>query len=223
MTELWKIFYNKETGEEYAAYTIRGTFTGEEEETARLIAAEKGIDRDDIATRTERRPDNGSIYTMEQWRQDRTFNADPGQEVTAEIYEEMLNAMPPEDLPARKARQALQDYKIPIHNGFLMGEPHSTGSNGELLYLAFGVNEYGKGRRYYYLGLSGEDPKLTGIYYYFDGLEDIGDDNLKPAGIFENEAEAIRQAADLEATLYRQEYADGVLKAEAVLYEPAYT
>lgn len=53
--ENWKIFYNRNTGEEYAAYTIRGTFEGEEEATAQLIAAEKGIDRADIVTRIERR------------------------------------------------------------------------------------------------------------------------------------------------------------------------
>ena len=164
-----------------------------------------------------------NVYTMEQWRQDQTFNADPGQEVTAEVYNQMLNTLPPEDLPAETARQALSKYKTPIHNGFLMGEPHSSDSNGNLLYLAFGMNDYGKGRHYYYLGLSAAEPELNGVYYYFDSLEDIGSDNLKPAGSFESEAEAIRQAADIEATLYRQEYTDGTLTAEALLYEPAYT
>ena len=52
--ELWKVFYNRNTGEEYAAYTIRGTFEGEAEETARLIAAEKNIDRADIVAKIER-------------------------------------------------------------------------------------------------------------------------------------------------------------------------
>ena len=164
-----------------------------------------------------------NVYTMEQWREDRTFNAKPGQEITEALYFEMLNALPPEDLPAETARQALSKYRLPIHNGFLMGEPHSTGYNGELLYLAFGYSDYGRGVHYYYLGLSGAAPKLAGVYYFFDGLEDIGDDNLKPAEIYDGEAEAIRQAADIEATLYRQEYTDGILTAEAVLYEPAYS
>ena len=51
MRELWKVFYNRKTGEEYTAYTLRGTFQGEEEATAELIAAEKGLDRADIATK----------------------------------------------------------------------------------------------------------------------------------------------------------------------------
>lgn len=51
MRELWKVFYNRKTGEEYTAYTLRGTFQGEEEATAELIAAEKGLDRADIVTK----------------------------------------------------------------------------------------------------------------------------------------------------------------------------
>lgn len=53
--ELWKIFYNRRTGEELTAYTIRGTHRGEEEATRQLLAGEKGIDPADIETRTERR------------------------------------------------------------------------------------------------------------------------------------------------------------------------
>lgn len=53
--ELWKIFYNRNTGEEYAAYTIMGTFEGEEEATAELIAYEEGIDRAEIESRIEKR------------------------------------------------------------------------------------------------------------------------------------------------------------------------
>ena len=55
MREVWKIFYNAKTGKEYTAYTMRGTFEGEEKATAELIAAERGIDRKDIKTRIERR------------------------------------------------------------------------------------------------------------------------------------------------------------------------
>ena len=55
MREYWKVFFNKKTGEEYTAYTLRGTFDGEEEATAELIAAEHGINREDIVTRIERR------------------------------------------------------------------------------------------------------------------------------------------------------------------------
>ena len=55
MREEWKVFYNRYTGEEYAAYTIRGTFDGEEEETRQLVAAEHGLDPEEIGTKTERR------------------------------------------------------------------------------------------------------------------------------------------------------------------------
>ena len=55
MREYWKVFYNEKTGEEYTSYTIRGTFEGEEEATAQLIAAERHINREDIKTRTEER------------------------------------------------------------------------------------------------------------------------------------------------------------------------
>lgn len=89
------------------------------------------------------------LYTMEQWKADRTFKAEPGQEITEDIYEEMLNCMPPRTLPREKARQALQDYKIPVNAGFLIGEPHSSDQRGQY-YMAFGNN----GKHYYYLGLS---------------------------------------------------------------------
>lgn len=34
-------------------------------------------------------------YTMEDWRKDRSFNAAIGQEVTQEVYDDLLNALPP--------------------------------------------------------------------------------------------------------------------------------
>lgn len=42
MYEVWKIFYNKKTGETYDGYTIVGTFAGEEEATKALLAEERG-------------------------------------------------------------------------------------------------------------------------------------------------------------------------------------
>ena len=48
--EQWKIFYNRHTGQQYAAYTIRGETGGEEEATRARIAAEKGIKPADIIT-----------------------------------------------------------------------------------------------------------------------------------------------------------------------------
>ena len=41
--------------EELLAYTVRGTFEGEREDTIRLLAAEKGVDPKDITTKIERR------------------------------------------------------------------------------------------------------------------------------------------------------------------------
>ena len=51
--EKWIVFYNRETGEEYASYTYRGTFKGEEEATRALIAIEEGITPEVIETRIE--------------------------------------------------------------------------------------------------------------------------------------------------------------------------
>ena len=55
MAELWKIFTDRITGEEYARYTIDGTFEGEEQATKELIAYEKGISVDRIQTTIKRR------------------------------------------------------------------------------------------------------------------------------------------------------------------------
>lgn len=55
MGEQWKVFYNSETGAELCAYTIRGTFDGEEDDTRALLAHEKGIPAEQIKTRIENR------------------------------------------------------------------------------------------------------------------------------------------------------------------------
>lgn len=84
------------------------------------------------------------LYTMEQWEADRTFSASPGQEVTEEIYNEMMNCIPPLRIP--------RSYALDrgFFAGFLMGEPHESGKDGKALYLAFG----NRGNKYYYLGLA---------------------------------------------------------------------
>lgn len=176
---------------------------------------------------------NAEVYTMESWAKDKNFNAKPGQEVSEEVYNEMLNCMPPESLPQRTARQALRQYDIPIHFGFLMGEPHSHDKDGAL-YLAFGGNDFGKSvnhkePRYYYLGLSHTAIPCNGIYYFFDclGLIFNGDhtglpDNVAPAATFKDDNDAIRHAADYEATLYKYEYKDDELINSVTLYEPKY-
>ena len=162
------------------------------------------------------------IYTMERWRQDGSFNADPGQEITEAVYNEMLNCMPPGSLPRDKARQVLRDYNLPIHAGFLMGEPHSSDKRGQY-YLAFGMNDYGKGKHYYYLGLSLPERKIPdGFYYYMDCMNAFVNDGLFPAAEFEDDADAIRHAANYEATLYKYEFKDGQRISSATLYEPAF-
>lgn len=160
-----------------------------------------------------------SIYTKADWEKDRTFNAEAGQEISEEIYNDMLNCMPPENLPRSKAEQALQDYSIPVHAGFLMGEPHSCNKDGDQLYLAFGMNDYGKGKHYYYLGLSIKAPELHGKYYYFDCLNAVVNKYFLVSA-FKDDNDAIKTAADYEATLYKYEFRHGERVSSAVLYDP---
>ena len=53
--EQWTVFREKATGQELAAYTIRGTFPGEAEATKELLAAEGGIDPEQITVTIEAR------------------------------------------------------------------------------------------------------------------------------------------------------------------------
>lgn len=55
MREQWLIFKDRETGQELCAYTIRGTFKGERQATIELLAAENGIDPEQIVTTIENR------------------------------------------------------------------------------------------------------------------------------------------------------------------------
>ena len=167
------------------------------------------------------------IYDMKDWENAGTFSAKPGQQITAEVYEELLNTLPPLNLPRETARRALHSYGVPVHAGFLMGEPTSADREGPL-YHAFGSNDYGKGPKYFYLGLSHREESLEGVYYFFDCMDGlIGDEPMKPeqvrkiltgeAGTY-TEKELIRIAADHEATLYRQEYQGGDLIKETRIY-----
>lgn len=80
-------------------------------------------------------------YTRADWERDGTFKANPGQLITADVYNDMLNCMPPYKLP-----HALRSDGHT--KGFLMGEPSSSDAKG-LLYMAF----IRHGLRYYYYGL----------------------------------------------------------------------
>ena len=161
-----------------------------------------------------------NLYTIEQWQQDGSFKAEAGQEISEDVYNEMLNVMPPASLPRGKAEQALQDYDIPVHAGFLMGEPHSSNKNGDLLYLAFGMNNFGKGKRFYYLVLSIKEPELNGDYYFFDCMNAFVTDRYFKVSAFKSDADAISTAANYEATLYRYTFKDGERVNRTVLYDP---
>lgn len=161
------------------------------------------------------------IYTMQQWQADRDFKAEPGQEITADVYDEMLNVIPPLSLPKEAARHALRTLNIPVHAGFLMGEPTDSSADG-LLYRAFGMNDYGKGKHYYYLGLSLQERKLNGSYYYFDCMNAFVNDGLFKAAEFDGDDDAIQHAANYEATLYKYEYKDGEIIDSAIIYEPRF-
>lgn len=161
------------------------------------------------------------IYTLNRWTEDGSFSAVPGQEIAADVYGQMLDCMPPYSIPGEKAQQALRDYGIPVHAGFLMGEPHSNDSRGPL-YMAFGMNDYGKGKRYYYLGLSHRAPELNGRYYFMDCMNAFVNGGLFPAADFKDDADAISAAANYEATLYKIEYKNGERISSRILYEPRY-
>ena len=155
------------------------------------------------------------------WVKDKSFQAIPGQAISAEVYEEMLNVLPPKTLPIAKAEQAWDEHHIPVHAGFLMGEPHCCDSEGPL-YLAFGMNDYGKGKKYFYLGLSRPTPTLNGQYYFFDCLTAFENDGLCPVSKFKNDKDAIQTATNYEASLYKYVYKDSVRISKELLYEPRF-
>lgn len=161
------------------------------------------------------------IYTSEMWNKAGAFNATPYQEITAEVYETMYNIVPPLSLPRNKAVYALQTHNIPVHSGFLMGEPNSSDENG-LLYHAFGSNNYGKGSKYYYLGLSHIQPVIAnGTYYYFDCMN-ADTSGLYPKKDFKDDAEAIKIGANYEATIMKYKYFNGERISSKTIYDPLF-
>ena len=166
-----------------------------------------------------------NIYTMEQWAKDRTFKAEPGQRISEEVYNEMLNCMPPLNLPRSRAHYALEALNVPVHAGFMMGEPHSTDKDGNELYLAFAMNDFGSGTRrepkYFYIGLSPkEKPIADGFYYFFDCMNACITDRLFKESAFKDDKEAVAFGANYEATVIKYEYQNGERVSSSVLYEP---
>lgn len=82
-------------------------------------------------------------YTNDDWHRDGQFSAAAGQEVTEEIYNDMLDVLPPFDLPRCNRTDGCTC-------GFLVSEPicHDY-HTGKGMYNAFGK----RGGKYYYLGL----------------------------------------------------------------------
>ncbi len=161
-----------------------------------------------------------NIYTKDDWARDGSFHAVPGQEVSEDIYYEMYNVMPPLRLPRNTAENALEALKLPVHAGFMMGEPHSSDRHG-VQYLAFGMNDYGKGKHYFYLGLGRKDkPVPDGTYYFFDTLNALPNDGLVKADKYTGDRKARSFAIDCEATLFKRVYRHGEIVEESLLYEP---
>lgn len=163
------------------------------------------------------------IYTAEQWNKDGSFAAEPGQEIEESIYNDLFNVLPPIQLPTAAAQDAQEQYNIPVHAGFMMGEPHSHDKEGAL-YLAFGRNDYGKGTHYFYLGLHHKPrpQRRTGEYYVMECMNAFVDGKLIPAADFEDQNEAIQTAANYEATLYRVKFDDGELIERETIYTPQF-
>lgn len=89
-----------------------------------------------------------TIYSMKQWEKDGTFSAKPGQQISEEVYNAMLIAVPPLHLPKLADWRALAQLEISLTAGFLMGEPIRHSEEG-MLYHAFGIDDSGK---YFFLG-----------------------------------------------------------------------
>ncbi len=163
------------------------------------------------------------MYTMEDWRRDGTFNASPGQEISEEIYNEMFNALPPLNLPRNTAEYALEKLNVPVHAGFMMGEPYESNAKDGILFLAFGMNDYGKGKHFFYLGLGHKDkPVKNGTYYFFESVEGLQDDGLVKASKDIDDVKAIRFAQEREATAYKLTYWQGNVTSKETLYVPMF-
>ena len=83
-----------------------------------------------------------TIYTRFDWRNDNTFKAAHGQEIEEEIYNHMLNCMPPHTLPKNELTSG-------YIGGFLVGEPYDFDPEyGCLRYAAFGR----RNGKFYFIG-----------------------------------------------------------------------
>lgn len=165
---------------------------------------------------------SNTVYTAHRWEDDGELKAEPGQEIDEQIYNDMFNVLPPLPLPRAATAETWKRYRIPIHGGFMMGEPITSDSEKGLQYMAFGFNGFGHGEKYFYLGLYPEEPKKQGTYYFFEDLDDMEGDGLRPAADFADDAAAIRYAIDHETGVKRMTFEGGELAEQVALYTPAY-
>jgi hypothetical protein len=161
------------------------------------------------------------IYNNSDWERDEVFKALPGQQITEDIYSDMMNVLPPRDLPRAAITEAWERYRIPVHGGFMMGEPHDS-EGGRNRYMAFVSNNFGHGTKCYYIGLFAEDLRLEGEYYRFYDLEDFTGVDPIPVARFADDAKAIQRAADLETSLSRVMYKNGQEVENKKLYQPRF-
>lgn len=161
------------------------------------------------------------IYTKERWKQDVVFSAKAGQQVSEEVYNEMLNCHPPKNITKDICNSIDKKFDVIIHEGFLMGEPFANNSKGEQLYMTFVKSDFGKGAKCHYVGLYPESPKLAGTFYKFDS-DGMGFDGILPVKNYSSDKEAISCAVEHEAYLYKVEYKNGRETSSELLYEPEF-
>lgn len=159
------------------------------------------------------------IYTAEQWDRDEALAAFPGQEIDAEIYESLLDVVPPLSLPWVAMNIGQDVYNICAQWGFLMGEAASTTEAGPV-YRAFGRRSTDGEKHYYYLGLFPAERDLNGMFYYFGPGKGMYNSILLPESALQDRKTAIRAAEESGAILYFYELTRGRYVDSKKLYAP---
>lgn len=73
---------------------------------------------------------SNAVYDLSRWQSDGSFSASPGQEVSHDVYQQMIECLPPLSLPRLTETKGFEA-------GFLLGEPYDH-VNGRAVYAAFG-------------------------------------------------------------------------------------
>lgn len=91
-----------------------------------------------------------TVYTREDWEFDRTFGAMIGQEISADIYEEMYNCLPPLLLNGGALAK-----RLGVSCGFRVGEPTTYAKSiktGEFTAFYGAYGRTADRKHYYFLG-----------------------------------------------------------------------